>query len=91
MAGFKDATAFMNEITPEIEQQVMQQASQEKADPNTQAAEILAQVEREKAQLRAQTEAAKVSIQSPILSSLYDPNSGTITKEILKGGKIEIK
>jgi hypothetical protein len=62
MAGFKDATAFMNEITPEIEQQVMQQASQEKADPNTQAAEILAQVEREKAQLRAQTEAAKLQL-----------------------------
>ena len=62
MAGFKDATAFMNEITPEIEQQVMQQASQQKADPNTQAAEILAQVEREKAQLRAQTEAAKLQL-----------------------------
>jgi len=63
MAGFKDATAFMNEITPEIEQQVMQQASQEKADPNTRAAEILAQVEREKAQLRQQTEMAKLELE----------------------------
>jgi hypothetical protein len=62
MAGFKDATAFMNEITPEIEQQVMQQASQQQPDPNTQAAEILAQVEREKAQLRAQTDAAKIQL-----------------------------
>jgi hypothetical protein len=63
MAGFKDATAFMNEITPEIEQQVMQQASQEKPDPNTKAAEILAQVEREKAQLRSQTEMAKLELE----------------------------
>ena len=62
MAGFKDATAFMNEITPEIEQQVMQQAAQGQPDPNTQAAEILAQVEREKAQLRAQTDAAKIQL-----------------------------
>jgi hypothetical protein len=63
MAGFKDATAFMNEITPEIEDQVKQQASQEKADPNTKAAEILAQVEREKAQLRQQTEMAKLELE----------------------------
>lgn len=63
MAGFKDATAFMNEITPEIEQQVIQQASQEKPDPNTRAAEILAQVEREKAQLRSQTEMAKLELE----------------------------
>lgn len=63
MAGFKDATAFMNEITPEIEQQVMQQAAQQKPDPNTQAAEMLAQVEREKAQLRAQTEMAKLDLE----------------------------
>jgi hypothetical protein len=63
MAGFKDATAFMNEITPEIEQQVIQNASQEKADPNTRAAEILAQVEREKAQLRQQTEMAKLELE----------------------------
>ena len=62
MAGFKDATAFMNEITPEIEQQVQQQAAQGQPDPNTQAAQILAQVEREKAQLRAQTDAAKIQL-----------------------------
>ena len=62
MAGFKDATAFMNEITPEVEQQVQQQAAQGQPDPNTQAAQILAQVEREKAQLRAQTDAAKIQL-----------------------------
>ena len=63
MAGFKDATAFMNEITPEIEEQVKQQASQQQPDPNTKAAEILAQVEREKAQLRSQTEMAKLELE----------------------------
>ena len=62
MAGFKDATAFMNEITPEVEQQVQQQAAQGQPDPNTEAAQILAQVEREKAQLRAQTDAAKIQL-----------------------------
>lgn len=62
MAGFKDATAFMNEITPEVEQMVSQQAAQGQPDPNTQAAQILAQVEREKAQLRAQTDAAKIQL-----------------------------
>lgn len=62
MAGFKDTTSFINEITPEIEAQVKQQASESPPDPTTQAAEMYAQVEREKAELKAQTEMAKLDL-----------------------------
>ena len=62
MAGFKDATQFMNEITPEQNEQ-LSQPQPEKPDANVQATELLVQVEREKAQLRAQTEAAKLDLE----------------------------
>ena len=62
MAGFKDATQFMNEITPEQNEQ-LSQPQPEKPDPNVQATELLVQVEREKAQLRAQTESAKLDLE----------------------------
>lgn len=59
MAGFKDTSSFLNVITPEVEMQLMQQASQQQPDPNTQAAKMLADVEKSKAELKAQTDAAK--------------------------------
>jgi hypothetical protein len=59
MAGFKDTTAFINEITPEVEQQIAQQASQPPADPTSEAAKMYAQVEQAKAELKAQSDAAK--------------------------------
>ena len=62
MAGFKDSTEFINEITPEMNAQ-LSQPQPEKPDPNTQAAQVLAQVEREKAQLKAQTDAAKLELE----------------------------
>lgn len=62
MAGFKDSTEFMNEITPEMNA-MLSQPQPEKLDPNTQAAQVLAQVEREKAQLKAQTDAAKLELE----------------------------
>jgi hypothetical protein len=61
MAGFKDSTEFMNEITPEMNA-ALSQPQPEKPDPNTQAAQVLAQVEREKAQLKAQTDQAKLQL-----------------------------
>jgi len=61
MAGFKDATAFMNDITPEQNAQ-LSQADQPKTDPTIEATQILAQVEREKADLRARTEMAKLEL-----------------------------
>ena len=62
MAGFKDSTEFINEITPEMNAQ-LSQPQPEKPDPNTQAAQVLAQVESEKAQLKAQTDAAKLELE----------------------------
>ena len=62
MAGFKDSTEFINEITPEMNAQ-LSQPQPEKPDPNTQAAQVLAQVEREKAQLKAQTDSAKLELE----------------------------
>ena len=62
MAGFKDATAFMNDITPEQAQQLAQ-ADQPKKDPTVQATEILAQVEREKADLISRTAMAKLELE----------------------------
>jgi hypothetical protein len=59
MAGFKDTTAFLNTITPELEMQVMQQASQPQQDPSAEAARMLADIEKAKAELRAQTDNAK--------------------------------
>jgi hypothetical protein len=62
MAGFKDAAQFMNEITPE-QNETLSQPQPEKLDPNTEAAKVLAEVEREKAVIRAQTEAAKLELE----------------------------
>jgi hypothetical protein len=63
MAGFKDDSAFLMEVTEEQAQQLAQmQAQQGAQNPQVQAAEQLAQVEREKAQLRAQTEMAKLQM-----------------------------
>ena len=62
MAGFKDTTSFINDITPEVEQQIMQQASQAPADPTSEAAQLYAKVEEQKAQLSAQTNQAKLQL-----------------------------
>ena len=62
MAGFKDATAFMNEITPEQNEQ-FSQPTPPKVDANVEATQILAQVEREKADLRSRTEMAKLELE----------------------------
>lgn len=59
MAGFKDTSAFINEITPEVEQQIAQAASQPPADPTAEAARLYAQIEQSKAELKAQTDNAK--------------------------------
>ena len=65
MAGFKDDSQFLMEVTDEQAQQLAQQQAQaqdQAGDPMTKQAEILAQVEREKAQLKAQTDQAKLQM-----------------------------
>jgi hypothetical protein len=56
-AGFKDSAEFFREVTPEVEAQVSQAASQPKQDPNGQM--IMAQVQ-------AQIQAAQAKAQSDI-------------------------
>ena len=63
MAGFKDDSAFLMEVTEEQAQQLAQmQAQAGIQNPQLQAAQQLAQVEREKAQLKAQTDQAKLQL-----------------------------
>ena len=62
MAGFKDASTFLNEVSQEQAQMLAQQ-DKHKVDPSVQAAQEIAQVEREKAQLKAQTEQAKLDLE----------------------------
>jgi hypothetical protein len=62
MAGFKDASSFLKDISPEQNTQ-LSQPKEPQPDSNVQATQILAQVEREKAQLRAQTESAKLELE----------------------------
>jgi hypothetical protein len=62
MAGFKDASSFLQEISPE-QLAKLSQPQPSQPDSNVQATQILAQVEKEKAQLRAQTEMAKLELE----------------------------
>jgi len=65
MAGFKDDTQFLNEVTDEQAMALAQQAAQtpKEEDSNTKAAAILAEVEREKAQLKMQEQMAKINLE----------------------------
>ena len=62
MAGFKDASSFLKDISPE-QNAALSQPQPQQPDSNVQATQILAQVEREKAQLKAQTEQAKLDLE----------------------------
>lgn len=59
MAGFKDSTSFLNEVTPEVEQQIQQQAAQAAQQPQDPMI-MVAQVEKMKAELKSQTDQAKM-------------------------------
>ena len=68
MAGFKDDSQFLQEVTEEQAQMLAQQQAQNQPqDPSVEAAQAIAQVEREKAQLQAQTAMAKVEIERKTL------------------------
>jgi hypothetical protein len=68
MAGFQDESGFLKDVTQEQSDQLAQQQAQNpQSDPNTEAAKILAQVEKEKAELQAQTQMAKVEMERKAL------------------------
>ena len=67
-AGFKDANAFMNEITPEMDAQ-LSQPQPPTPDAQAEVAQMLAQVEREKTQAKAQIDAAKLDLERQTLEA----------------------
>jgi hypothetical protein len=69
-AGFKDAKAFMNEITPEMDAQ-LSQPKPPTPDAQAEVAQMLAQVEREKTQAKAQIDAAKLDLERQTLEAEY--------------------
>lgn len=69
-SGFKDASAFMNEITPEMDAQ-LSQPKPPAPDAQAQAAELFAQVEREKIQAKAQIDAAKLDLERQQLEAEF--------------------
>ena len=69
-AGFKDANEFMNEITPEMNAQ-LSQPQPPTPDAQAEVAQMLAQVEREKTQAKAQIDAAKLDLERQTLEAEY--------------------
>ena len=62
MAGFKDESQFLKEVTEEQAQQMAQQAQEGQTDPQVAAAEALAQAEIQKAQMKMQADQAKLML-----------------------------
>jgi hypothetical protein len=69
-AGFKDANEFMNEITPE-QNAALSQPQPPTPDAQAQVAQMLAEVEREKTQAKAQIDAAKLDLEKQTLEAEY--------------------
>ena len=69
-AGFKDANAFMNEITPEMDAQ-LSQPQPPAPDQQAEVAQLLAQVEREKTQAKAQIDSAKLDLERQTLEAEF--------------------
>ena len=65
MAGFKDDSAFLMEVSEEQAMAMAKQAAEapKEEDSNTKAAAILAEVEREKAQMKMQSDMAKLELE----------------------------
>ena len=64
MAGFKDESGFIKDLSEEQSDQLAQQQAQNpQTDPNTEAAKILAQVEKEKAAMKMQSDMAKLEME----------------------------
>ena len=64
MAGFKDESGFIKDITQEQSDQLAQaQAQNPQTDPTTEAAKILAQAEESKAQMKMQSDMAKLELE----------------------------
>lgn len=67
-AGFKDSNEFFREVTPEVEQQIAQAASQPQPDPATQVLmqQAMSQMETDRAKAMNDIEIAKAKAQAQI-------------------------
>jgi hypothetical protein len=69
-AGFKDASVFLNQISPE-QNAALSQPQPPTPDAQAEVAQMLAQVEREKTQAKAQIDAAKLDLERQTLEAEY--------------------
>jgi hypothetical protein len=69
-AGFKDASVFLNQISPE-QNAALSQPQPPKPDAQAEVAQMLAQVEREKTQAKAQIDAAKLDLERQTLEAEF--------------------
>ncbi|MGA0852969.1 MAG: portal protein, partial [Candidatus Nanopelagicaceae bacterium] len=69
-AGYKDANAFFNEISPELNAQ-LSQPQPPSPDAQAEATKIFAEVEREKTQAKAEIEAAKLDLERQALEAEF--------------------
>jgi hypothetical protein len=69
-AGFKDANAFLNEITPE-QDAALAQPQPPKPDAQAEVAQMLADVEREKTAAKSQIEAERLRLKQQELEASY--------------------
>ena len=69
-AGFKDASQFINEITPEVNA-ALSQPQPPTPDAQAEVAQMLAQVEREKTEAKAQIDAAKLDLERQTLEAEF--------------------
>jgi hypothetical protein len=69
-AGFKDASVFLNEISPE-QNAALSQPQPPAPDAQAEVAQMLAQVEREKTQAKSQIDAAKLDLERQTLEAEY--------------------
>jgi len=69
-AGFKDANAFLNEITPE-QDQALAQPQPPKPDAQAEVAQMLADVEREKTAAKSQIEGERLRLKQQELEAQY--------------------
>ena len=69
-AGFKDASVFINQISPE-QNAALSQPQPPTPDAQAEVAQMLAQVEREKTQAKAQIDAAKLDLERQTLEAEF--------------------
>ena len=89
-AGFKDSAEFFKEVPPEVDQQ-LSQPQPPQPDPNAQAAQMLAQVEQMKAQMKSDTDQAKIQADIAIQTvKMQSEREKTMANLALQQAKMEL-